>query len=299
MTPTLPLVSVVIPCYNQGQYLDEAVDSVLSQTFQEFEIIIINDGSTDPLTTGLLTGYEKPKTKVIHTQNQGVIAARNQGIALSQGKYILSLDADDRIGERYLKEAVDLLNSNENLGIVYCEAEFFGEKIGKWELPTYNFPEILLGNMIFCSGFFRKSDWQIVGGYNAMMSEGWEDFDFWLSIIELGREVQQIPKILFYYRRKLDSRTEAIDSQRAIKLYTYLFKNHTQLYEDNIETVFSRIVELKEQLKIYKQYQRELKKCQKDLRKSRETIKAMESSKFWQLRERWFSLKSRLSLTQH
>ena len=293
MTPPSPLVSVIIPCYNQGQYLDEAVDSILSQTFQEFEIIIINDGSTDQATLQILTHYEKPKTKVIHTENQGVITARNQGIALSQGKYILSLDADDKIGDSYLEAAVELLNADDNLGIVYCEAEFFGEKTGKWELPSYSFPEILLGNMIFCSGLFRKSDWQIIGGYNPLMNEGWEDFDFWLSIIELGRDVQQIPKILFYYRRKIDSRTEAIDSQRTIKLYTYLFGNHTQLYEDNIEAIFTRIVELKEQIKISKKYQRELKKCKKDLRKSREKIKAMESSKFWQLREQWFRLKSK------
>ena len=294
MTLSIPLVSVVIPCYNQGQYLDEAVDSVLSQTFQKFEILIVNDGSTDPFTIALLSGYEKPKTKVISTQNQGVIAARNQGISVSQGKYILPLDADDKIGDRYLEEAVECLNSNDNVGIVYCEAEFFGEKTGKWELPAYNFPEILLGNMIFCSGLFRKSDWQRIGGYNSVMNDGWEDFDFWLSIIELGREVKQIPKVLFYYRRKLESRTEAIDNIRAIKLYTYLFQNHTQLYEDNIETIFCKIVELKAQLKVYKQYQKELKTCKKDLRKSREKIKAMESSKFWQLRERWFRLKSKL-----
>lgn len=306
MTYFHPIVSVVIPCYNQGQYLDGAVESVLSQTYQNFEIIVINDGSTEPETKEILKNYQKPKTSIIHTENQGVIAARNQAIEASQGKYILPLDADDKIGSTYLEEAVQLLEANENLGIVYCEAEFFGEQIGKWELPEYNFPNILLGNMIFCSGFFRKSDWQQVNGYNPNMVDGWEDYDFWLSIIELGREVYQIPKILFYYRRKLVSRSEAIDSEKSVSLHTYVFKNHAQLYRDNIDIVFAKAIDFKEQIKLAKRKIRHLEKHEKDLMKKhnkelkilQEEIKAMESSKFWQLRNLWLKIKHRLRLTK-
>jgi glycosyltransferase involved in cell wall biosynthesis len=298
MTHLNPTVSVVIPCYNQGQYLDEAIESVLSQTYQHFEIIVINDGSTDPETIEILKNYQKPKTRIIHTENQGVIAARNQAIKASQGKYILPLDADDKIGSTYLEEAVELLEANENLGIVYCEAEFFGKQTGKWELPEYKFPNILLSNMIFCSGFFRKSDWQQVNGYNPNMVDGWEDYDFWLSIIELGREVYRIPKILFCYRRKLVSRTEAIDSQKFVKLHTYVFRNHAQLYGDNIDVVFAKIVDFKERIKLAKERIKQLEKYEKDLKKSQEQIKAMESSKFWQLRNLWFTIKHRLRLTK-
>ena len=184
MTKSDPTVSVIIPCYNQGQYLDEAVKSVLSQTYQNFEIIVINDGSTDPETIEIIKNYQKPKTTIIHTKNQGVVASRNYAIELYQGKYLLPLDADDKIGNTYLEEAVKLLESNENLGIVYCEAEFFGQKTGKWELSEYQFPNILLSNMIFCSGFFRKFDWQQVNGYNPNMVYGWEDYDFWLHLAE-------------------------------------------------------------------------------------------------------------------
>lgn len=293
-----PIVSVIIPCYNQGQYLDYAVESVLSQTYQHFEIIVINDGSTDPETIEIIKNYQKPKTRIIHTKNQGVVAARNQAIQLSQGKYILPLDADDKIASTYLEEAVELLEANDNLGIVYCEAEFFGEQTGKWELPQYDFPNILLGNMIFCSGFFRKSDWQEVNGYNPNMVDGWEDYDFWLSIIELGREVYQIPKILFFYRRKLISRTETIDSQKLLELHTYVFRNHAQLYEKNIDIIFARAIDFKEQVKQEKEKIKYLEKQKKSLKKalkrSQERIKAMESSKFWQLRNLWFRVKRRL-----
>lgn len=293
-----PTVSVVIPCYNQGQYLDEAVESVISQTYQDFEIIIINDGSNDLETIEILKNYQKPKTRIIHTENQGVIAARNRAIEAAQGKYILPLDADDKIGNTYLEEAVQLLEANENLGIVYCEAEFFGEQTGKWELPEYSFSNILFGNMIFCSGFFRKSDWQQVNGYNPNMIDGWEDYDFWLSIIELGREVYQIPQVLFFYRRKLISRSETIDGQKSVDLYNCLFKNHAQLYKDNIDIVFAKTIDFKQQLKLtrvkIKELERQGKKLKKDLKKSQEQIKAMESSKFWQLRNLWFKIKQRL-----
>ena len=117
----MPKVSIIIPCYNYGQYIDEAVDSVLAQTFQDFEIIIVNDGSTDEFTNKKLENYNKPKTTVYFTKNQGVSAARNYAIEKSSGEYILPLDADDKIHSDYIKEAVDVLEANNEIGIVYCE----------------------------------------------------------------------------------------------------------------------------------------------------------------------------------
>ena len=132
MNQSNPKVSVIIPCYNQGFFLQEAVESVLEQTYQDFEIIIINDGSTDAATVALLKNYKQPRTTVIHTNNQGLASARNNGINIAKGKYILPLDADDKIGKNYLQKAIEKLEMNDNLGIFYCEAEFFGNEIGKW-----------------------------------------------------------------------------------------------------------------------------------------------------------------------
>ncbi|MEE3715441.1 glycosyltransferase [Tumidithrix elongata RA019] len=245
MSSNSPTVSVIVPCYNQGQYLDDAVDSVLAQTYQDFEIIVINGGSTDRKTIDILQNYQKPKTKVIHTEDKGLATARNDGIQVSCGKYILPLDGDDKIGSGYLLEAVKILESNANVGIVYCQADFFGNKFGKWALPEYKFPDILLSNVIFCSGVFRKSDWQLVGGYNPNMIYGWEDYDLWLSIIELGREVYRIPEVFFFYRRRSGSMVERMGRENYIYSYTQLFRNHPQLYTDNISAVFAEIVDLK------------------------------------------------------
>ena len=144
----MPKVTVVIPCYNQGQYVDKAVESVLNQTYQDFEIIIVNDGSTDAFTNNLLKNYHKPKTRVIHTRNQGLASARNNGIREAKGEYILPLDADDKIGNEYLEEAVMVLDEKPGVGIVYSEAETFGAVNGKWEMPEYSIEEILIDNII-------------------------------------------------------------------------------------------------------------------------------------------------------
>jgi glycosyltransferase involved in cell wall biosynthesis len=240
-------VSIIIPCYNHGQFIADAIDSVMNQTYRDFEIIVVNDGSTDPYTNRLLESYQSC-CRLIVTGNQGVGAARNTGIGESTGSYILPLDADDRIADSYLEKAVAVLDTNPNVGIVYCRAEFFGETTGKWELPEYSFPEILLGNMIFCSGFYRKSDWQTVNGYNSNMKYCWADYDLWLSLIELGREVLCLPETLFFYRQRSGSMNKSITREQVIASYEQLFRNHSKLYSENIAVIFSHLVEMQDRL---------------------------------------------------
>lgn len=240
----MPKVSVIIPCYNQGQYLNEAVDSILNQSYQDFEIIIINDGSNDKFTNDLLLGYNRPKTRVLHTINQGLSSARNNGIRESKGEYILPLDADDKIALTYLEKAVAILESDNDIGIVYCQAEYFGKKKGRWDLPSYHFPEILLANLIFCTALFRKCDWERVGGYKPIMKYGWEDHEFWLSIIELGRNVFQIPEVGFFYRQKDDSMIKSMGRDEMIYSYEQLYANHIDLYSKNIRVLFERHVDI-------------------------------------------------------
>ena len=160
----MPKVSVVIPCYNYGEYIDEAVDSVLAQTYDDFEIIIVNDGSTDAYTNKLLDGYDRPKTRVIVTTNNGVATARNIGISAASGQYILPVDPDDRIGNTYLEKAVKILDEHQELGMVYSHVEFFGARKGKLALKPYQLDNILVGNVI-CSAAFA---YLLISGNLAM-----------------------------------------------------------------------------------------------------------------------------------
>src|SRR2546423_3987847 len=91
--PDRPKVSVIVPCYNLGEYLDEAIQSVLSQTYRDFEILIVDDGSTDPATQTLLADYRRPKTRVMRMEHGGVSAARNPAISNTTGAYLCALDA--------------------------------------------------------------------------------------------------------------------------------------------------------------------------------------------------------------
>lgn len=240
----MPKVSIVIPCYNHGQFLNEAVESVLTQTLDDFEIIIVNDGSTDPDTRYILENYDKPKTRVIHTTNQGLSAARNTGIREASGRYILPLDGDDRIGPTYLEKAVKILDENAGIGIVYCKAEFFGAVQKPWNLPEYSLAEMLIDNILFCSGVFRKSDWGTVGGYRTDMKFGWEDYDFWLSLIERGAMVHRIPEVMFYYRISQDSMLRTKSRNQKIDMFEIIFNNHLDFFKQNIRLWIDKLIDI-------------------------------------------------------
>jgi len=231
-------ISIVIPCFNDGAYIQEAIDSVNAQTFQDIEIIIVDDASTDTETLKILAALKQDNLKVIYAeQNSGPSVARNMGINEALGKYILPLDADDKIATTYLEKAKKILDKDPQTGIVYCEAKLFGEKNEKWELPPFSFPKILIANMIFATALFRKEDWKSVGGYNENMKEGNEDYDFWLSLLELDRKVYRIPEILFLYRIKKVSRTSKLveNNDNDVNTYIQIFKNHQKLFLQNMD----------------------------------------------------------------
>jgi len=241
----MPKISVIIPCFNQGAYLEEAVNSVLDQTFQDFEILVVDDGSTDAETIRMLEDYEKPKTRVIRTNNQGLSAARNNGIREAKGDYILPLDADDKIGPGYLEDAVLILDNHPEIGIVYCEASYFGVKGGRWDMPEYSPDKMLNHNVIFCTSLFRKADWEAVGGYNVNMVYGWEDWDFWLSLIHRGKKVYRIPKVHFFYRIREVSMIQAMNEEKQFFMRLHAILNHRDLYRQVAEiNIRARVAEL-------------------------------------------------------
>lgn len=229
-----PLISIIIPCYNQGKFLNEALDSVINQDCQNWECIVVNDGSIDNTEQVALIYCDKDsRIKYIKKKNGGLSSARNTGIKLSKGKYILPLDSDDKIDIEYCKLAVRELERNDRLKIVYCRANFFGAKSGEWVLPDFSIEKILGQNIIFCSAFFRRTDYNLTNGYNENMKYGLEDWDFWLSILELGGQVLKIDKILFYYRIRIDSMARSIDKEKSKFLRRQLWINHRSLFANN------------------------------------------------------------------
>lgn len=237
----VPKVTVAIPCFNHGAFLAETLDSVEAQTFTDYEIIIVNDGSTDRETLEFLETLIRPKTRLISTVNLGVAAARNRAIAEALGEYVLPLDADDKIAPNYIEKAVSILEAKPEVGIVYTDQILFGAKQGLLVLPPYNRRRLLVENLIHASAVFRKSLWAEVGGYSEKMTRGWEDWDFWIAVSELGAAVVKLDEPLFYYRINHASRDSAMGLSGKLAMYGRMVRRHKTLYSRNIGYVLCRL----------------------------------------------------------
>ena len=216
-------ISIIVPCYNQAQYLDEALQSVLDQTYSDWECIIVNDGSPDN-TEEVAKKWVLSDTrfKYLYKENGGLSSARNAGISIAEGEFILPLDADDKIGQDYLKLALQAFQEDASLKVVYCKAEKFGEQSGIWNLPTFSILEIARCNSIFCSAVFKKSEWQRVGGYDSNMIYGLEDWEFWIAILKEAGNVKCIDYIGFYYRITAGSMARSINQEERFFLRNML-----------------------------------------------------------------------------
>ena len=247
-------VSVVIPCYNQGRYVMETLGSVLAQTYQNIEVIIVNDGSDDQQTSSILSQIDIQTVQVIYTDNHGLATARNNGIEAADGDVILPLDADDLIAPEYVEQAVAVLEGSLGIGIVYCRAKLFGAVDTEWLLPKYSLSEMLQENVIFCAAMFRKSDWETVGGYDPGMIYGWEDYEFWLSLIEHGCEVYQIPEVLFSYRVASDSMVRSKERWQKVAMFKRIFERHQKLFVENIDVWINSLLDVREKYYTSKLY---------------------------------------------
>jgi glycosyltransferase involved in cell wall biosynthesis len=225
-------ISIIIPCYNHGVYLKETLQSIkdCGPVTYAYEIIIVNDGSTDKLTLEILQEIEKEGYFIYHQQNQGLGAARNNAIQLAKGRYILPLDSDNKICRPYLTTAIDILEREPAISIVYGDAEYFGEKTGRWVVGNYNLQKLMYGNYIDACTVIRKDAWVKTGGYDEKMPVmGVEDWDFWLRLSFSGFKFYYMEEICFYYRVSSDSMINSISFEKWILLDTY-FQNKYRSY---------------------------------------------------------------------
>jgi glycosyltransferase involved in cell wall biosynthesis len=228
----LPLVSVITPCYNDGKYILDAVACVAKSTYANIEHIIINDGSTDSYTLDVLSRIDNPHVRIIHTENQGVCNARNIAIGQSSGKYILPLDADDLISKEYISLAVDILEADENVKMVTTNYRFFGGLDKRIQVEPYTMEKLLVRNLYVVASLFRRTDFDLIGGFNINMKVGLEDWDFWLSLLTSGGEVAVLEKEHFYYRFKPqnESRNRSGFHDNPQILRRKIWENHRELY---------------------------------------------------------------------
>lgn len=229
--PKNPKISIIIPCYNYGRFITETVESVLAQTLKNFEIIIIDDGSTDQKTLGVLEKLKEmhPEIKIIHQANGGPANARNNGIRISQGEYFLPLDADDMIKPIMLEKCYEEIAKDPKLGMVYTWVHFFGNDDAVWKNSDYNFFDLLHANQATVSALVRKEAWEEVGGYDESMRDGYEDWEFWISLGEKGWFGKLIREPLFNYRKHGTSTNMGAELKHD-SIVKYIREKHSVLY---------------------------------------------------------------------
>lgn len=240
------VISIIVPCYNQAGFLPETLNSVLAQTTTNWECIIVNDGSTDDTETVAKEWAAKDERfKYIHQQNGGLSAARNTGIESAKGEYILPLDSDDLIGKEYIEKALKAFGADKNIKLVYCLANKFGAENKLWDLVPYTYQNLLINNCIFCSSVYRKSSWQQIGGYNIDFKKGYEDWEFWLRMLDKNSQVYQIPDVLFFYRIRLNSMLVTMQDTDIENARTVIFDRIPAVYKEHFGSYIKQLYEIK------------------------------------------------------
>jgi glycosyltransferase involved in cell wall biosynthesis len=229
-TPAInPLLTVIITCYNDGLFIQEALESVISSDFRNTEIIIVDDCSTDRITIQKLDEIEKSGIEIIRlTSNKGVGNARNTGITEAKGKYILTLDADDRILKDYIGKAVAVLEKGYD--VVYCNVRRFGSDDSVRIAPDYSIHQLLAGNFISSCSAFSKKAWEMTGGYDTSMPN-YEDWEFWVHVAIKGGSFYHLNEILFEYRARENSKIgRTVNPDHRAKVVEYVCNKHADAY---------------------------------------------------------------------
>ncbi|MGH9805862.1 MAG: glycosyltransferase family 2 protein [Terriglobia bacterium] len=197
-------VSVVVPCYNGGRFLDELMDSLARQTFHDFEIIIVDDGSDDQETPRKLAALQG-RVRVIRQDNRGPSAARNAGIRAARADIVSMLDCDDTIEPHFLSETVPLLRAApREVGMIVTDLRLVGEEVGV-SRRYFNRFDLLFTNTLSVGLVMRKECCLTVDGYDETMRDGYEDWDFSLRLAEAGYRCIAVPKPLYVYHIRPDS----------------------------------------------------------------------------------------------
>ncbi|WP_269225950.1 glycosyltransferase family 2 protein [Flavobacterium eburneipallidum] len=240
----MPKVSIVVPCYNQAQYLDEALASVEQQTHTNWECIIINDGSPDNTEEVAKKWINKDsRFTYVYQKNAGVSSARNLGIQKAESDYILTLDADDKYEASFLEKAIFVLVNNPEIGIVSSWGRYFTseKQMHLYKSTGKTIIDFLFHNAAIGTSLFRKKCWQEVGGYDENPENGYEDWEFYLRVCALGWKVHIIEEVLFFYRQNISSRS-AVMNQKHNETQKYIYLKNKEIYYAHYEVLIDQFL---------------------------------------------------------
>jgi len=233
----MTLVSIIIPYYNNEDTIAEAIISALEQTHENIEVIVVDDGSDMPLTNILPDELTKlSNVKLLRQQNTGPSGARNFGAKHGNGEFLVFMDADDRLASNYISSCINVFTEKKNISLVYSEASFFGNMVGKWELPPYEFETFMYHNCIPIYAMIKRQHFFSVGMFDYNLTY-LEDWDLWLRIINRFGGVYRIPAVLYFYRRhahnkSLTKQNDQSNNSMYEKSQLYIFHKNFEIYKN-------------------------------------------------------------------
>ncbi|MGH8951637.1 MAG: glycosyltransferase family 2 protein, partial [Acidimicrobiia bacterium] len=196
-----PDVTVVIPVHDNVDYLEEALASVYEQSHGSWEIVVVDDGSTDPDAVSLLDSLDRPRLRVIRQANVGLPGARNAGMKLARGEFLIPLDSDDELGPEYMTKLLTAMRSRPDAGFAHCLARLHGDIDAVWIPRPFNPYWQLIENAVVGCVLLRATAWEAVGGYDETMTSGNEDWEMWLRLTGAGWGQVRVEEPLFLYRK--------------------------------------------------------------------------------------------------
>jgi len=217
------IASIIIPLYNQQEFVEKAIESALNQTFKDAEVIVVNDGSTD----SSLSIAKRYPVVIVDQMNKGLAGARNAGVLNSTGNFLLPLDADDWIEATYLEKTLPLMY-DDTVGLVSTDMHFFGTQNTIIRIKPTTLSQEMLANRLPVCSLIRREAFLQTGGYNPRLAKGYEDWSLWIDILKRGWQHKVVSEALFHYRTKPQS------------MITEAGKFHEQLFGD-IKKVFSTL----------------------------------------------------------
>jgi glycosyltransferase involved in cell wall biosynthesis len=226
---TTPRVSVIVPCHNGGRFLDGLLASLDSQTFRDFETIIVDDGSTEGATRDKLAGLD-PAIRVIHQENRYLPGARNRGFLEARAALVLPLDCDDTLEPTYLAETVPILeDAPADVGFVFTHLRLTDTLAGVLPRHLNRFDQLFLNLLPYCM-LIRRSAWQAVGGYDESMRGGMEDWEFNIRLSRSGYRGIELAKPLFVYSVRPDGMLLSRTTRMHGTLWQTIRTRHADLY---------------------------------------------------------------------
>jgi glycosyltransferase involved in cell wall biosynthesis len=243
-----PLVSFIVPYFNAGSTIQEAIDSIFNQDYSNFDVWIINDGTTDEQSVEKLKDFEgNPQIKVLHQQNAGPSVARNNAIKQSTAEFFVPLDADNKICSNALSESVNEILKSEGIGAVYGNFIYFGNRSGLKKQSAFSIRKALIYNQVDTCALISRKLFDSGIFYNEHLSKlGLEDWEFWISVYSKSYQMVYVDMDFFEMRVSDTSRTFQVANKNLTQIKEYVYKKHIDIFSDEYQELFYDFKMIKE-----------------------------------------------------